>query len=214
MTQAGAGHLTRRDVLGLLALGAATGLQLRSLQAQSAELPSLPMAQALKAWRTGGWVLVMRHEQTVPGLGDPPGFRLDQCATQRNLSAQGIERARALGEQIRQGGVRFSQVRSSQWCRCVDTAKAMLGDSQTVQVWAPLNSFFDDRSTAAAQTQELRAAMRALGSGEVWLWVTHQVNITALTGVVPAMGEGLALRMVQGPGQPVPEMKPEFRWHG
>jgi phosphohistidine phosphatase SixA len=208
-------HMTRRDVLRAVAGGLLTqALLTHTSLTQAADIPSLPMAQALKAWRTGGWVLVMRHEQTVPGIGDPPGFQLDQCATQRNLSAQGIERARALGEQIRRGGVRFSQVRSSQWCRCVDTAKAMLTDKESVQVWAPLNSFFDDRSTAAMQTQELRTAMRALGANEVWLWVTHQVNITALTGVVPAMGEGLALRMGREPGQQELEMKPEFRWHG
>lgn len=37
----------------------------------------------------GGQVVLIRHAVTVPGSGDPPGMRLDDCRTQRNLSAEG-----------------------------------------------------------------------------------------------------------------------------
>ena len=45
----------------------------------------------------GGQVVMIRHASTVPGIGDPPGFRLGDCATQRNLSEHGREEARRLG---------------------------------------------------------------------------------------------------------------------
>jgi phosphohistidine phosphatase SixA len=172
--------------------------------AQGAEPVEVPWAQATKQWRSGGWILIMRHEQTVPGTGDPPGFRLDECSTQRNLSDVGRERARLLGARLREASIKLTDVRSSQWCRCLDTARGIVGDA--FQPWPALNSFFDDRSTEPAQTQALQQAFKKLGPNDLWLWVTHQVNITALTGIVPRMGEGLAMRVVNN--QPVVK----FRW--
>ena len=52
----------------------------------------------------GGHVLMMRHAATQPGVGDPPGYRLDDCASQRNLSEQGRAQSRAIGEALRRAG--------------------------------------------------------------------------------------------------------------
>lgn len=172
--------------------------------AQASEPPELSWPQAVAQWRSAGWVLIMRHEQTVPGVGDPPGFRLAQCSTQRNLSDAGRERARLLGVRLREASIRLTQVRSSQWCRCLDTARGIAGDA--FEPWPALNSFFDDRSSEPAQTEALREAFSRLGPNDRWLWVTHQVNITAFTGIVPRMGEGLAMRLTNGQ----PAVK--FRW--
>ena len=38
---------------------------------------------------SGGRVVLVRHAVTTPGAGDPPGMRLDDCRTQRNLTDQG-----------------------------------------------------------------------------------------------------------------------------
>ncbi|MCK6409580.1 MAG: histidine phosphatase family protein, partial [Thauera sp.] len=75
-----------------------------------------------KALREGGHVALMRHA-VAPGVGDPPGFRLDDCATQRNLSAAGRRQAQAIGERFRANGIATAAVFSSQWCRCLDTAR-------------------------------------------------------------------------------------------
>ena len=146
--------------------------------------------EAIALMREGGKLLLVRHAATVPGLGDPPGFRLDDCATQRNLSDAGREEARRLGARLREAGVPVAEVRSSAWCRCVDTAElAFAGHGLTVEVWPPLNSFFRGQGDAQAQTAAAREALSALPQDSNWVWVTHQVNISALTGVVPAMGE-------------------------
>lgn len=140
-------------------------------------------------------LLLMRHAQTVPGVGDPPGFRLGACGTQRNLSEQGRAQARALGGRLRAAGITFADVRSSAWCRCIDTAVLAFGRHAE---WPPLNSFFDDRSTAGTQVAAMReGALRwldeASGRSGWAAWITHQVNITALTGLWSQMGEALVL---------------------
>jgi phosphohistidine phosphatase SixA len=135
--------------------------------------------------RQGHCVVLMRHEQTVSGIGDPPGFRLGDCSTQRNLSDAGRERSRALGRAFAQAGVRPDVVLSSAWCRCTDTAALAFG---THRVWAPLNSFFgqgDGQAQLRLALQRVRES--ALQGLEVW--VSHQVNISGLTGEAPAMGE-------------------------
>jgi phosphohistidine phosphatase SixA len=156
-------------------------------QAAASELSGDALLERIKQ---GGVVLVMRHAQTVPGTGDPPGFRLSDCRTQRNLSDEGKAQSQRIGAALRQAGVQFSAVRSSAWCRCKDTAQLAFGD---YTVWAQLNSFFDARSNEPLQTAALVRALQMLKPTQTEVWVTHQVNITALTGVVPAMGDILAV---------------------
>lgn len=160
-----------------------------------------PAAELLAALRTGGHVLLIRHAQTDPGIGDPPGFRVDDCGTQRNLSAAGREQARALGAALRTLGIPVAEVRSSQWCRCLDTARLAFAEQAPVRPWPALNSFFGDAASEPARTQALRAAVAAAPAATNVVWVTHQVNITAVTGMVPAPGEIVIVR--RGPGTPV-----------
>ena len=129
----------------------------------------------------------MRHAQTVPGTGDPPGFRLDDCATQRNLSEDGREQARRIGARLREEGVPVGAVRTSAWCRCRETAALLdLGPVERLQ---PLDSFFEDRSQRDNHRAGILAFMAAwTGPGNAML-VTHQVNVTAVSGVAPASGE-------------------------
>jgi phosphohistidine phosphatase SixA len=133
----------------------------------------------------------MRHA-LAPGGGDPPGFRLGDCSTQRNLSDEGREQARRIGAILRARGVPVERVLTSQWCRCRETAELLRVGP--VEEYPVLNSFFTDRSTAVEQTEALR---RFVGSsspaGNIFL-VTHQVNITELTGVFPSSGEMVVLR--------------------
>lgn len=141
--------------------------------------------------RHQGLVVMLRHAVTEPGIGDPPGYRLDDCRSQRNLSAEGRLQAQRLGERLAAQGLRPTRVRSSRWCRCLDTARLAFGG---VEPWPALDSFFDDRGREPAQTAALREALPAVPPGEVQAWVTHQVNISALAGASTAMGEALVLR--------------------
>ncbi len=151
-------------------------------------------AQASDFWarlREGGHVVLMRHAQTEPGVGDPPNFDVNQCSTQRNLSAEGREQARRTGAAFQREGIRLDEVRSSAWCRCVDTAQLAFGRHT---VWAPINSFFGGQGERDAQTRQVLAAVRGLRAPSNWMLVTHQVNITALTGEYLAMGEVFVTR--------------------
>lgn len=144
--------------------------------------------------RQGGHVLLIRHAATVPGTGDPPGFRLDECATQRNLSDAGRAEARRLGEHLRAAAIPVAEVRSSAWCRSLDTARLAFEPDLAVQHWAPLDSFFRGQGDGDAQTRAARAEVARVPGDANWVWVTHQVNITALTGIHPAMGEVVVVR--------------------
>ncbi len=146
------------------------------------ESPSPPLWPGLAS---GQYVAVMRHA-TAPGVGDPENFTLGECSTQRNLSAAGRAEARAIGDRFRTHGIESASVRSSQWCRCLDTAR-LLGLGRVVPT-PELNSFFDDRDKDAAQSASVLALLSNFADGPRVL-VTHQVNITALTDVFPASGE-------------------------
>jgi hypothetical protein len=154
------------------------------------------LAPGVWARSAAGPVLVMRHAQTDPGIGDPPGFVLQRCATQRNLSAEGRAQARAFGARLASLGLRPSAIRSSRWCRCQHTGdeiSAGLGaGALKTEPWPALDSFFENRSREPAQTALLRERLAALPPSRGFeLWVTHQVNISALTGGFAAMGQAV-----------------------
>jgi broad specificity phosphatase PhoE len=140
--------------------------------------------------RQGGNILLMRHAQTEPGIGDPPNFRVGDCSTQRNLSEAGREQARRVAAEFQREGIAVDEVRSSAWCRCVDTAELAFGNHS---VWAPINSFFQQGS-GERQTRTALAALQRHKAPRNLVLVTHQVNISALTGDFTAMGEILLTR--------------------
>jgi phosphohistidine phosphatase SixA len=148
--------------------------------------------EVLAALQKGGHVLVMRHAQTVPGIGDPPNFKIGDCSTQRNLSDLGREAARRLGAQLQKANVKFDLVETSAWCRCVDTAK--LAFSTRANVYAPLNSTFNDRSVQQNRTEEVRNRIRNWrGAGNLAM-VSHNVNIQSIAGESLAMNEVIVLK--------------------
>jgi len=158
-------------------------------------LSTLPMqAQAHEElWsllKAGGQVVIMRHAATDSTAGDLDTMRVEDCTTQRNLSAAGRADARRIGDAFRARGIPVDLVRSSIWCRCLDTATLAFG---AVEPWIPLNSFFRNRDREPGQTRAVRELIsRHRGPGTLVL-VTHEVNITALTGVHPVEGEMLVL---------------------
>ena len=169
------------------------------LAAGAALTPAFTLAATADAlWRAlaqGGHVALMRHAATVPGTGDPPDFRLGDCGTQRNLSDAGRRDAAQLGDAFRGQGVRVARVLSSQWCRCIDTGRLMaLGPVEPAP--AALNSFFGARPEQGRSTEALRALLAGLPrDGAAIVMITHQVNITALTGIFPAQGEIVVLAL-------------------
>ena len=149
-------------------------------------LPVPALADGLDVLRAPGAIALMRHA-IAPGGGDPAGFVLGDCSTQRNLDGRGRAQARDTGAALREAGIAFDQIWSSGWCRCLETAELM--DMGAVEVRPFLHSFFGNRADGPAQTREALSALAAAPSGARLLLVTHQVNITALTGVSPRSGE-------------------------
>ncbi|PYM37257.1 MAG: histidine phosphatase family protein [Candidatus Rokuibacteriota bacterium] len=145
--------------------------------------------------KAGGQVIVMRHASTDKSLGDPPSFRLDDCATQRNLSAEGREEAQRLGAAFRARAIPIGRVLASQWCRCLETARLAFGEPTP---WPALNSTFRNRELEPERTREVRALAGERPPGGNLVLVTHQLNIAALTSVYPAEGELVVLSPLGG----------------
>jgi len=145
----------------------------------------------------GHHVLLMRHAD-APGIGDPAGYKLDQCATQRNLGEHGRKQAELIGAWLTKQGIDTAQVFSSPWCRCMDTAKLLKKGVVTIE--ASLGSFFDDMSLEKIQTQALQTFIKnslAKKSQPPLILVTHHINIQAFTGKVVNVGEMVLVKVNQ-----------------
>ena len=144
------------------------------------------LADSWDSLRSGGHFVLLRHA-IAPGYGDPANFDVHDCAKQRNLSKAGIQQAKRIGQLFKKHAITTAQVYSSQWCRCLDTAHhLMLGEVIPLPI---LNSFFSTPDLAIQQTSQLKNWLNDQDFNQVIVLVTHQVNITALSGVFPSSGE-------------------------
>ena len=185
----------RRGFLAALA----TALGGRPLVAEAMPDQAAAASELWTRLRGGGHILLVRHAATDPGVGDPPGFRLGQCGTQRNLSERGRREAQALGAALRDGGVAVGAVWSSRWCRCLDTARLAFGRVEPAPV---LDSMFEEdgaaRRARVARTLARLAAHPLDGKAGNLALVTHDVNIRALADESVAPGGIVVARMRGG----------------
>ena len=131
-------------------------------------------------------VIFLRHA-LAPGVGDPENFIKEDCSTQRNLNDKGRLQARLIGNYLRSTNLKFSQILTSEWCRCIDTAKELnLGQWTT---FSGLNSFFQEYEKKDQVMNKLQKKLDSLGYSDLALFVTHQVVISEQTGIVPRSGE-------------------------
>ncbi len=156
----------------------------------------LPVKAALlDLLQDGQHVLLMRHAD-APGYGDPVGYQLGQCSTQRNLGADGKRQAKLIGDWLVQQGIKEPKLFSSPWCRCLDTATLMhLGPLMIEPV---LGSFFDDMSLEVQQTKQLATFIKKSlveYPNKPIILVTHHVNIQAFTGKVVDVGDMVLVKV-------------------
>jgi phosphohistidine phosphatase SixA len=153
--------------------------------------PAAAAADSQEAWAalvSGGHVALIRHGNAPPGYGDPPGFKIDDCATQRNLDEGGRAQARAIGEAFRQHGVRAEKILSSPWCRCLETARLMvLGPVDGTWVVAAS----DKSPERLAALRQMLANWRGPGTLVV---VTRALTVQALVGIMPGQAETVVVR--------------------
>jgi len=144
--------------------------------------------------KDGQHVLLMRHAD-APGFGDPPGYVISQCSSQRNLGEYGKKQAKAIGIWLASQGIQKADVFSSPWCRCLDTANLL--NKGPVKIEASLASFFDNMSLEKRQTKELERFIKselAKQSKQPLILVTHHVNIEAYTGKVLGVGDMILVK--------------------
>ena len=135
------------------------------------------------------YALLVRHA-LAPGTGDPVGYNLADCHTQRNLNAQGRQQAVRTGQWLRRQGIQQALVLTSPWCRCKDTATLLSYGSPEVE--PAIGSFFEASEQAADYTQRLQKRLVQLGpsKGEnALILVTHHVNILDYMGSNIASGD-------------------------
>ena len=144
--------------------------------------------QAWNLAQEGNKIILIRHS-LAPGGGDPPGFKINDCKTQRNLNRTGINQSKKIGKLFKKNKVPVDQVLSSQWCRCKDTAKYAFGNFKE---FAALNSTFQSpyNKNEGKQLKELYEFIKKWdGKGKNLVLITHYSIITALTNAVPSSGE-------------------------
>jgi hypothetical protein len=147
--------------------------------------------------RRGGVVLLLRHA-LAPGTFDPPEFRVDDCRTQRNLSEEGRGQARAIGRWFDARGLRPAAVRSSPWCRCVDTATLAFGRADVDPALGSPRGGTPDQNRQALDGLRRRMAQVAAEPGRFEVWVTHMFLISDLLGTGTGSGEGWVARAAGG----------------
>jgi phosphohistidine phosphatase SixA len=168
-------------------------LSLTFLIAMPTAASAADQPEVINRLNAGGHILMIRHA-LAPGNGDPPNFKIGDCATQRNLDDTGRDQARSIGVWLRNNGVTSARVYSSQWCRCLETARLLnLGP---VQELAALNSFYE-------RTQDREPNLKALNDfisqqpvkGELIVMVTHFVTIAGFSGTGVSSGGGVLLAL-------------------
>jgi phosphohistidine phosphatase SixA len=137
--------------------------------------------------KQGGQVVLIRHGVTTPGVGDPPGFKLDDCSTQRNLTDAGRQEARRVGAELRERGIAVARVLSSPWCRCIETARIAFGVEP--QQDATLANLFEHGQNRERQLEGFRKLVAAAPKQGNLMLVTHGSTTAAFTGISPATAE-------------------------
>ena len=128
----------------------------------AADIASAGEAEAWTALHAGRHVALMRHADAPGGAGDPAGFRVDDCATQRNLSAKGRADALRIGARLRSEGIAVERILSSPWCRCLDTATLLeAGAVQAEPTFGNVVVLSDQRASLTAGARGHRQMDRA-----------------------------------------------------
>ena len=164
-----------------------------TLLTQSSYANELLIWDKLQGSAPKGYVLLLRHT-LAPRVGDPENFKLNDCATQRNLSEVGRQDAKEVGEWLKRREIKIFRVESSRWCRAKETAQLLnLGK---VKLNKNLDSLFEESDIAnhPATKQVRKRILNHRNKVRLLILVGHYVNIGALTGVGVDSGEGVLVK--------------------
>ena len=135
----------------------------------------------------GGKLIFIRHAY-APGNGDPAGFNLNDCFTQRNLSEDGRKQSQRIGEFFDKNKIEIDKVLSSEWCRCKETAKIAFKNYSTNSF---LNSFYSAKfyKNKDKQIIAFNNYIKNFKSKKNLILVTHYVFISEVLNYGPSSGE-------------------------
>ena len=135
----------------------------------------------------GEKLIFIRHAY-APGNGDPAGFNLNDCSTQRNLSEDGRKQAQRIGAFFTKNKIEIDKVLSSEWCRCKETAKIAFKNYSTNSF---LNSFYSSKfsKNKDKQVKAFNYYIKNLESEKNLIFVTHYVFISEVLNYGPSSGE-------------------------
>jgi phosphohistidine phosphatase SixA len=155
-------------------------------------------ADVLAALRAGRVAIFLRHTRTTAGAGDPPGFELDDCSTQRNLDAEGRQHAQRIGQWFAKHDLVPETVRNSPWCRTRDTARLAFGRTSD---WPALANVYG-REVDRRQVEAVQRYVADLAAGERAVLVSHGSSIHAIVGAYLAQGEAAVVRARRSDREP------------
>ena len=137
--------------------------------------------------RDNGKIIFIRHAY-APGGGDPDGFDIANCASQRNLNSEGIAQSKRIGKFFEENDIIIDKVLSSEWCRCKGTAKYAFNNYETKSF---LNSFFSQKfaDNKDKQIKELKEYIENWNGSKNLILVTHYVVISELLSISALSGE-------------------------
>ena len=137
----------------------------------------------------GGKLIFIRHAY-APGSGDPDNFDLSNCASQRNLSQEGINQAKTINSFFLKSNLSSNLVLSSEWCRCKETAKYAFNNYETKSF---LNSFFSQKfaHNKDKQMKELKGYIINWDGKKNLILVTHYVVISEILNILALLTDSL-----------------------
>jgi len=141
----------------------------------------------LNSLKEGKKLIFIRHA-IAPGNGDPNNFNIKDCSTQRNLNKNGIKQSKKIGLFFKKNKIKIDKILSSEWCRCIDTAKYAFENFETFDA---LNSFYDEKFAAneTRQINDLKKYIKNWDSDKNLVFVTHYVVISSILNTGSSSGE-------------------------
>ena len=159
-----------------------------ALAAEQSAAADDPLWSQLKK---GGYVILMRNSAVDEGLGDPKGYKVNDCTTQLNLTDKGRAEAKKIGDEFKKRKIPIKQVLTSAFCRAKETAQLAFGKAD---VWEALNSFYDKPERKSEQTRLLHQRLESPPTdGTNLVLVTHGYNIVSAVGLNPDPGDMLII---------------------
>ena len=159
-----------------------------ALAAEQSAAADDPLWSQLKK---GGYVILMRNSAVDEGLGDPKGYKINDCTTQLNLTDKGRAEAKKIGDEFKKRKIPIKQVLTSAFCRTKETAQLAFGKAD---VWEALNSFYDKPERKSEQTRLLHQRLESPPTdGTNLVLVTHGYNIVSAVGLNPDPGDMLII---------------------